>query len=66
MAAAASALSEGKYREGHLSEDEMWSAFAYAFSPKAKHAANYKYGFLKSILDNLYNTDDNIAIPFTI
>ncbi len=62
--AAGADLREGKYREGHLSEDEMWSAFAHAFSPKAKHAASYKFGFLKSILDNLYNTDENLVLTF--
>ena len=57
-------LCEGKYREGYISEDEMWSSFAYLFSPKAKHAASYKYGFLKAILDNLYNTDENLVLTF--
>ncbi len=63
MAAGAS-LREGYFKEGILSEDEMWSAFAYLFSPKAKHSASYKFGFLKSILDNLYNTDENLVLTF--
>ena len=63
MSAGAS-LSEGLYKTGHLSDDEMWSAFAYLFSPKAKHSASYKYGFLKAILDNLYNTDDQLILTF--
>lgn len=63
MAAGAS-LREGCYKEGHLSDDEMWSAFAHLFSSKAKHSASYKYGFLKAILDNLYNTDDNLVLTF--
>ena len=63
MAAGAS-LNEGMYREGHFSDDEMWSAFAYFFSEKAKKSASYKYGFLKSILDNLYNTDENLVLTF--
>ena len=63
MSAGAS-LSEGLYKTDHLSDDEMWSAFAYLFSPKAKHSASYKYGFLKAILDNLYNTDDRLILTF--
>lgn len=63
MAAGAS-LSRGEYRQGTFSDDEMWSAFAYLFSPKAKHSASYKYGFLKAILDNLYNTDENLVLTF--
>ena len=61
---AGAGLREGKYREGHLSEDEMWSAFAYLFSSKSKQSASYKYGFLKAILDNLYNTDENLILTF--
>ena len=63
MSAGAS-LREGTYRLGHLSDDEMWSAFAYLFSSKSKQSASYKYGFLKSILDNLYNTDDHLVLTF--
>lgn len=63
MAAGAS-LNEGTYRDGHFSDDEMWSAFAYFFSEKSKKSASYKYGFLKSILDNLYNTDENLVLTF--
>ncbi len=62
--AAGAHLSEGPYKEGKLTDDEMWSAFAYLFSSKAKHSASYKYGFLKSILDNLYNTDDQLVLTF--
>lgn len=61
---AGASLSNGIYKSGPLSDDEMWSAFAYLFSPKAKHAASYKYGFLKAILDNLYNTDENLILTF--
>jgi hypothetical protein len=61
---AGAGLREGCYKEGHLSEDEMWSAFAYLFSPKSAKAASYKYGFLKAILDNLYNTDNNLTLTF--
>lgn len=57
-------LKEGYYSQRPLSEDEMWSAFSYLFSSKAKHSASYKYGFLKAILDNLYNTDENLVLTF--
>lgn len=57
-------LKKGEYRQGKLTEDEMWSAFSYTFSPKSSHAASYKYGFLKAILDNLYNTDEKLVLTF--
>ena len=34
------------------------------FSSKSKQSASYKYGFLKAILDNLYNTDENLILTF--
>lgn len=54
----------GQYRAGRISDDEMWSAFAYLFSEKAKKSTSYKFAFLKSILDNLYNTDDELKLTF--
>lgn len=38
-------LSEGKYEQRALSEDEMWSAFSHLFSPGSKNATSYKVGF---------------------
>lgn len=57
-------LKEGAYVNRPLSEDEMWSAFAYLFSTKSVNDTSYKFGFLKSILDNLYNTDKNLILTF--
>lgn len=57
-------LREGTYKQGYFSDDEMWSAFTYLFSSKSKQSASYKYGFLKAILDNLYNTDDQLILTF--
>lgn len=57
-------LKEEKYKEGPLSDDEMWSAFAYLFSSKSVNDTSYKYGFLKSILDNLYNVDSRMVLTF--
>ncbi len=62
--AAGSSLSSGQYRAEQISDDEMWSAFAYLFSEKSRNASSYKYGFLKSILDNLYNTDEDLKLTF--
>lgn len=57
-------LKEGLYVDRPLSDDEMWSAFAYLFSSKSVNDTSYKFGFLKSILDNLYNTDDKLILTF--
>lgn len=57
-------LKEGVYDSRALSDDEMWSAFTYLFSSKSVNDTSYKFGFLKSILDNLYNTDDKLILSF--
>ena len=57
-------LKEGEYVDRSLSDDEMWSAFAFLFSGKSVNDTSYKFGFLKSILDNLYNVDDDLKLTF--
>ena len=57
-------LKEGKYEVRNASEDELWSAFACLFSSKSRKDTTYKYGFLKAIIDNLYNVDANLQLTF--
>ncbi len=57
-------LKEGRYEERYASEDELWSAFACLFSSKSRKDTTYKYGFLKAIIDNLYNVDANLQLTF--
>ncbi len=59
-----SKLSCGEYDKRPISDDEMWSAFATLFSSKSRKDTTYKYGFLKSIIDNLYNIDSNYMLTF--
>ena len=62
--AAGHSLQNGLYEGRPLSDDEMWSAFAYVFSSKSVNDTSYKFGFLKSILDNLYNVDAELKLTF--
>lgn len=57
-------LAEGRYEIRTLSEDEMWSAFTNLFSSRSKNSSSYKFAFLKSIMDNLYNVDQNLTLTF--
>lgn len=57
-------LKEGEYEEKTASDDELWSAFAWVFSSKSRNDSSYKYGFLKSIIDNLYNVDVDLKLTF--
>lgn len=57
-------LKEGKYEERHASDDELWSALSVVFSSKSVNDTSYKFGFLKAIIDNLYNVDENLCLTF--
>ena len=57
-------LKEGKYEEKAASEDELWSTIAYLFTTYSRNNTSYKYGFLKSILDNLDNVDIDFYLTF--
>lgn len=57
-------LKEGRYIEKHVSDDEFWSAFTSLFSSQSTMVSSYKYGLLKAIIDNLYNTDEKLKLTF--
>ena len=57
-------LKEESYINKNLTDDELWSVFSSLFSNKVSHDTSYKYGFFKSILDSLYNADDNLILTF--
>lgn len=57
-------LREGQYIKRNVSDDELWSAFACVFSSRSRNDTSYKFGFLKAILDNIYNVDSNMRLSF--
>ena len=57
-------LKEGSYEKRHASDDELWSALSFVFSSKSVNDTSYKFGFLKAIIDNLYNVDEELRLTF--
>lgn len=57
-------LKEGVYEKRKVSEDELWSVFSCVFSSRSRNDSSYKFGFLKAIIDNLYNVDENLKLTF--
>lgn len=57
-------LKEGAYEKRKVSEDELWSAFSCVFSSRSRNDSSYKFGFLKAVIDNLYNVDENLKLTF--
>lgn len=50
-------LKTGNFTSETPSENELWAAFNYVFSSSSSNTTSYKFGFLKSILDNLLNAE---------
>lgn len=48
------------------SEDELWSAINVVFSSRSRNTTTYKFCFLKAMLDNIYNVDADLVLPFSV
>ena len=48
-------LTSGSIKEHNLSEDRIWSLFNSVFSDTSRKRSTYKFGLIKSILDNVFN-----------
>lgn len=59
-------LTEGNFKTGKLTEDEMWEAFHWLFSDKSMNNSSYKFVFLKSIIDCMDKKDTLGKIGFDI
>lgn len=59
-------LSEGNFKTGKLTENEMWEAFHWLFSDKSVNDSSYKFIFLKSIIDCMDRKDEFDKISFYI
>lgn len=47
----------GTFREGPIDENTFWMLFNYVFSDSSAKRTTYKFGLIKSILDNLFNSE---------
>lgn len=48
-------LKNGSITEYNVSEDRIWSLFNYIFSDSSRKRNTYKFGLVKSLLDNVFN-----------
>jgi len=56
-------LKEGIYIHKELTDNELWTIFIGMFS-SVNRDTSYKFGLFKSILDNLYNVNENLILTF--
>ena len=45
----------GSITEYYPSDDRIWSLFNYVFSDSSRKRNTYKFGLIKSLLDNAFN-----------
>lgn len=60
-------LKNGSITEYCVSEDRIWSLFNYVFSDSSRKRNTYKFGLIKSLLDNVFNgknTDFGVKYTF--
>lgn len=57
-------LQYGEYDDRDVSEDELWSSLVFVFSPKSIKNSSYKFGLIRSILDNLDNLGEGLTLSF--
>ncbi len=57
-------LKEENCQDVILSEDEIWSIINSFLENTNRKKTSYKYGFLKAILDNLYNVDEHLNLSY--
>ncbi|QCJ42579.1 HNH endonuclease [Bacillus sp. S3] len=58
-------LQVGEMKAAYLTDKEIWAHFNFIFSPKSKNSTTYKFVLIKSILENLYNVNDKLELPYS-
>lgn len=53
----------GKLLVEQIKFNAIWSFFSRFYSTKSKNTTSYKFVFLRSIFENIYNFDENLTIP---
>lgn len=59
-------LQIGEIKEHYLTEQQIWQMFNVFFSSKSKNTTTYKFGLIKSIIENLYNVNENLELSYDL
>lgn len=58
-------IKEVQYIQKQLSEEDIWKLFSYVFSSKSINNTSYKFGFLKAIIECVYEVNIECEILLT-
>lgn len=56
-------LKVGELKQAYVTDEEIWQALNNFFF-RSKVTTSYKYGFLKSLIENLYNVNENLELNY--
>lgn len=59
-------LKFGELKDNDVSDDRYWSLFNFVFSDSSRKRNTYKFGLIKSILDNLFNGTETFIFRIMI
>ncbi|HZG70197.1 MAG TPA: HNH endonuclease domain-containing protein [Chondromyces sp.] len=57
-------LKVGELQETYLTDEEIWRIFTVVLSSKSVKSSTYKYALIKSLIENLYQIDDQFALTY--
>lgn len=59
-------LQIGEMKAKYLTDKEIWSHFNFIFSSKSKNSTTYKYVLIKSLIENLYNVNEQLELSYDL
>ncbi|MCD8503167.1 MAG: hypothetical protein LRY71_17820 [Bacillaceae bacterium] len=61
-----SKLQVGEMQASYMTDKEIWGHFNYIFSSKSKNSTTYKFVLIKSLLENLYNVNEELRLEYSL
>ncbi len=57
-------LKVGELNEEYLTDEDVWRILTIVLSPKSVKSSTYKYALIKSIIENLYQVNDDFELTY--
>lgn len=57
-------LKIGELKEQYITDEEIWRIFTVVLSSKSSKSSTYKYALIKSLIENLYQANDNYELTY--
>ncbi|WP_444685272.1 HNH endonuclease domain-containing protein [Alkalicoccus luteus] len=57
-------LREGELKHAYITDEEIWRIFSRVMSTKSTKSSTYKFVLFKSLIENLYNVNDQLEVNY--